>query len=209
MFFYHERPIVRLIDPIYVSSNGGAVITIEGEHFQQTSSLIVRLVKEGQSLNLQVISNLENIIKAIVGPNSFGSDSIQAEVQVSNNGFDYSNNGPSIRYESKPVISSMTPSVFPTTGRISVLTKIVNAVLIEDALVIVKYGDVATNCSIVTVDTVTCVVPPHFPDSVTVAVSINGGLEFYGSNLKATYVEPYSVLDLMPKQGPISLFLDP
>ena len=54
------------------------------------------------------------------------------------------------------------------------------------------------------VDTVTCVVPPQFPDSVTVAVSINGGLEFYGSNLKATYVEPYSVLDLMPKQGPIS-----
>jgi hypothetical protein len=97
----------------------------------------------------------------------------------------------------------MAPSVFPTTGGISVIMTIVNAILIEDAMIVVKFGNVVVNGTAVTEDTIECIVPSHLPGSVSVAASINGGKEFYNSDLEGKYVEPYSVLGLIPDKGPM------
>eukprot|EP00003_Mantamonas_plastica_P005611 TRINITY_DN1453_c0_g1_i3.p1 TRINITY_DN1453_c0_g1~~TRINITY_DN1453_c0_g1_i3.p1 ORF type:complete len:480 (-),score=136.35 TRINITY_DN1453_c0_g1_i3:42-1391(-) len=127
-------------------------------------------------------------------------------ISVTTNGVDYTTNtgaALTLSVSAMPVPSGVTPSPIPA-GLGSVLVSVAGTGFINTGQIRVKFGSSEVTGTFVTSTRVTCTAPSQAAGSYAVTVSLNGGLQYSGSNGVSLVASTPTVTSVSPVSGPQS-----
>ena len=232
LFKYHAAAQVVSIEPKACTSRGGCTVEIVGTGFATGEQFTVQVSVVGTALNRSTVTTthvsqwqtssgqmkslaiVHKIISStraqiILPQNYYGtSTTSMATLHVSNNGIDFSIEGPTFQYQADMIVDSVFPSMLPEMGE--TMLKIKGSYFTEPLYGKSQYkcafgGTVSTHVDATWLSEkeMTCLAPAGKVGKRSLEISANGkGMDFFTKQaVQITYFKTTTVAYLVPNWG--------
>ncbi|MDR3454951.1 MAG: IPT/TIG domain-containing protein, partial [Rhodoferax sp.] len=191
--------------PVLGPETGGTTVTVYGAFFVQTYELSCRFAPVGPNTNSSRVALIvpgafvsSTIVQCISPPLAFGL----ANVEVSNNGFDFSTDSVVYTYHNVVLLASLSPPHGPAQGGTAIT--IVGDLFLDTVTLYCRFDQLVVPALYVSPQALQCSAPMHPPGSVAVDISLNSVDFTQDYTLSYEYDMDQFVTAVAPAKGPVT-----
>ena len=193
LFTYQQAQSVSVLQPSAGPQMGGTRVTLIGSGFENDADSSCRFATQAA---MGSFTQVEYITFSNVVCQTPESDAIGLiDVEIANNGLDFSANGVKFLFRAAESVSMLAPSEGPTTGGIMVTLSGSNFVFSPDLVCL--FGSVVAPANYVSGTSISCVAPAGVTGTTVVEAS-NNKIDFTSDGQVFEYYQSMMVSRVMP-----------